>query len=282
MAYSEPNQLPFMPKHFGVTRCRPPLRAVLYRPQFISFAPFVGIVSCKSVHSVREEERNMASTNCLFQADTGLGGSLDEPLLDHKFHDVELNAPYDIERRKRLDRFDGTDDVEDDDEDDDASSVSLFGWLDHFCYLFFTPLLFLLHYHNMSTRKCETDWEDHSFFCTLHNMTGYGWSNCIPMSVVFFVLSVYMYKISLYEVAPWMFVRPATNEKMRPSFMRCCLEIIYQCLVSLPEIMLVVMFGCILVDSVENCLLTMLFTTSGFSLFTILVTTNLVISRSHS
>lgn len=218
---------------------------------------------------------------CLFPADTGLGSSLEEPLLDH-LHDVEFNASCDIEHQNRIGGCDGEEEDDEDDDEDDVSSSPLFSWLDHFCFLVFAPLIFLLHYHNMSTRKCETDWEDHSFFCTLHNMTGYGWSNCIPMSVVFFVLSVYMYKISLYEVAPWMFFRPTTNEERRPTAGHCCLETIYQGLVSLPEIMLVVMFGCILVDSVENCLLTMLFATSGFSLFTILVTTNLVISRSHS
>jgi hypothetical protein len=227
------------------------------------------------------KERNMVSNKCLFQADTGLGGSLQEPLLDNLHDvqdDVELNAPYDAEHENRIGRCD----CFEEDGDGDADGAPLFGWLDHFCYLIFTPLLFLLHFHNMSTRKCETDWEDHSFFCTLHNMTGYGWSNCIPMSVVFFVLSVYMYKISLYEVAPWMFFRAAADEGRRSTSLNCCLEAIYQGLVSLPEIMLVVMFGCILADSVENCLLTMLFTTSGFSLFTILVTTNLVVSRSHS
>jgi hypothetical protein len=211
---------------------------------------------------------------CLFQADTGLGSSLEEPLLD-PLQDVELNAAYDVEHCN--DAFG----AEDDDEENERSIV-LFGWLDHFCYLIFSPLLLLLHYHSMSSRKCETDWENHSFFCTLHHMTGYGWSNCIPLSVLFFVLSVYMYKMSLFEVAPWMFCRRTTDEERHPSAVHYCVESMYQCLVSLPEIILVVMFGCILADSVENCLLTMLFATSCFSLFTVLVTTNLVVSRSHS
>lgn len=208
-------------------------------------------------------------TRIWFQADTGLDGGnpLEEPLLDNA-HDAELVSD-DVEHQSRFHL--------DNSEVDDDETVALFSILDHFCYLFFTPTLFLLHYHNVSMKKCETNWEDHSFFCTLHNMTGYGWKNCIPISVVFFVLSVYMYKISLYEIAPWMFFRRTTSETCSP--MNCCMDTVYQGLVSLPEVMLILMFGCILVDSVENCLLTMLFTTSGFSLFTIIVTTNLVLTR---
>jgi hypothetical protein len=207
-------------------------------------------------------------TKNLFKVDTGLDNDLEEPLLKEHFDDESVPLDYEGDRDR-----DSTD------PDATTTSYTLFSWLDHFCFLLFVPALLLLHYHTVSLQTCEANIFDNSFFCTIHKMSHHGWNYCIPISVVFFIISIYMYKISLFEVAPCMFLW--STDTTEPKRVNYWLSTLYQSIASLPEIALITMFSSIIYGTAEISMIIMLSATSAFSFFTILVTLKALLSLYH-
>jgi hypothetical protein len=168
-------------------------------------------------------------------------------------------------------------------------NIKLFMWIDHFIYIFVIPCILLFHFCNIELDLCRISGmhgfydisilsSSSSFMCTtitVNNNTMH--YNCFLLSSIgFFIISIYLYTISLYQIAPWMFMYFSwynTNDSSIqpnpiPGFMS---SILYQIIFILPEIVFIAMIGCITMKYIEESIRLMLLATISFSWFTIIV-----------
>jgi hypothetical protein len=156
--------------------------------------------------------------------------------------------------------------------DEDADpSVVLFTWLDHFGYLIFTPVVLFLNFDGY-LNYCSTSGSTPittSFLCHFGIQSGdhHDGMTCIAVVISSFIVSLYLYTISLYEIAPGIY----DPYGMMSSRNGPCGPILRRSILFLPIIMINIIFMLFLCGFTEMALLVLLATAVLFTCFSIFV-----------
>jgi hypothetical protein len=154
-----------------------------------------------------------------------------------------------------------------------------FTWMEHFTLFVFTPALLLFDF-NSFLMLCDGHELDNFqnifdalFICSridlLGNISGMRY---VAITILFFVTSLYIYKISLPEIAPRIIYTCAmlTRQEQQEQSNGCCLSTFHLGILLLPEIVIWIVLILLSIGTADGAVLIMSMTTSLFSFFGIL------------